>query len=181
MRAFLAIEIPGEVKKYLKTVIKNIAPYTDGVRWVKEQGQHITLKFFGEIGEDNAEKIREAVLPAAGKHRAFMVATGEISAFPDKRKARVIVVTLENGIDNIKDLFNDIEKNISLLGFEKEKRGFIPHITIGRRKMPAPLLEKAIIKLDRMEIPVNSVVLFKSTLTQEGAIYTPVWDIKLGG
>jgi 2'-5' RNA ligase len=32
-----------------------------------------------------------------------------------------------------------------------------------------------------MEFPVDELVLFKSTLTPAGAIYAPIWKIKLGG
>jgi len=44
-----------------------------------------------------------------------------------------------------------------------------------------PLLEKDIMVLEEKRFNVDKVVLFQSTLTKEGAVYTPQWDIKLGG
>ena len=181
MRAFLAIEIPDDIKQYLKTIIKTMATKVDGVKWVNEEGQHITLKFFVEIEEARAWKIKEAVSMLEKKYSPFVATTKGLSAFPDKRRARVIVITLEKGVDNIKMIFNDIERGLSTLGIEKERREFSPHITLGRRKIPMPLLDRDIIEMEEKTFIIEKLVLFKSTLTKEGPIYTPVWEIKLGG
>ena len=68
----------------------------------------------------------------------FEATTKEVDAFPNKRRARVIVVTLEKGVDIARTIFHDIEDALSTLGIEEEKRDFTPHITLGRRKEPAP-------------------------------------------
>ncbi|MCX5812247.1 MAG: RNA 2',3'-cyclic phosphodiesterase [Proteobacteria bacterium] len=181
MRAFLAMEISDDVKKYLKTVIKFTATHIDGVKWVNEAGQHITLKFFGEIEDKMAWQVKESILFIERKYAPFAVTIKSIDAFPDRRRARVIVITLENGVDNIKNIYNDIEESILTLGIEKEKRPFAPHITIGRRKMPVPLPDKAIKEIERISFVAGSIVLFKSTLRPEGALYTPVWELNLKG
>ena len=49
MRAFLALEIPGDIVAYLTGVIDRLAKRTEGVRWVRKEGIHITVKFLGEI------------------------------------------------------------------------------------------------------------------------------------
>jgi 2'-5' RNA ligase len=150
MRTFLAIEIPDEIKTYLTSVTKEMSRYADGVKWVKESAQHITLKFFGEINEDMVWNIKKSIDHLGTKHGKFSLALKCIDAFPSQRKARVIVVTLENGVDNIVNIFNDIEYNVSTLGIEKETRPFVPHITLGRRKTPTPLLDKALIEIEGM-------------------------------
>ena len=181
MRSFLAVEIPDDIKEYLKTVVKGVSKYADGVKWVNEAAQHITLKFFGEIEEEMAWNIKKSIEHTGSKYGPFTLTLKCIDAFPSRKRARVIVITLENGVDNIKDIFNDIEQNFASLGIEKDERSFRPHITLGRRKAPAPLLDKAITEIDRKTFDVNALVLFKSTLTSRGAIYTPVWEIKLKG
>ena len=181
MRAFLAVEISDDVKKYLKTIIKSMSMNVDGVKWVKEAGQHITLKFLGEIEDEKAWKIKDAILHIEGKQAPFVVTTKSIDAFPDRRRARVIVITLENGVDNIKNIYNDIEESIFTLGIEKEKRPFTPHITLGRKKVSAPIPDKVFGNIDNIGFVPDSIVLFKSVLRPEGALYTPVWKIKLIG
>jgi 2'-5' RNA ligase len=181
MRAFFAIEIPDDIKKYLKTLIKSLNQQIDGVRWVDEAGRHITLKFFGEIKDEKAWQIKESISYIEDKYNPFTITMGGIDAFPDMRRARVIVITLENGVDNIKNIYNDIEESVLPMGIEKEKRSFTPHITLGRRKVPGPVPDKAVRDIEKIGFVADSIVFFKSTLRPEGALYTPVWELNLSG
>jgi 2'-5' RNA ligase len=179
MRVFLAFEISVPVKEYLKTIITDMAPRISGVKWVKSEGQHITLKFFGEIEEAVATRIREKLSALENAFEPFEATIKAVDAFPSRRRARVIVVTLEKGVDIAKAIFHDIEDALSDLGIEKEKRDFTPHVTLGRKKEQAPLLERDIPGLNELSFIIDRIVLFKSTLTPQGAIYTKVWEIEL--
>ncbi|MCX8022747.1 MAG: RNA 2',3'-cyclic phosphodiesterase [Syntrophorhabdaceae bacterium] len=181
MRAFLAIGLPDEIKVYLGKISGHIGKYVEGVKWVNREGQHITLKFLGEIEEKAVWGIKEALSFIGMKYRPFKASLGSIDGFPDKKRTRVIVIRLENGVDKICDIYNDIENSVGTLGFEKEDRPFTPHITLGRRKTPAPLLEKACIETERLFFDVDSIVLFKSTLRPDGAVYTPLWKMEFKG
>ena len=181
MRAFLAFEISAPVKEYLQGVSQIMASKATGVKWVKSNGQHITLKFFGEIEESMAKIIQEKLTGLEGKYGPFVATIKEIDAFPTKRRARVIIVSLEKGVDIAKAIFHDIEDTLLTLGIEVEKRDFTPHITLGRKKEPTPLLERDIPGLDEMSFVIDRLVLFRSTLTPQGAIYSPVWEIEFKG
>ena len=89
MRAFLAIEIPEELKRYLQTVIDHMASRVKGIKWVKKDGQHITLKFFGEIEETTGLQIKEGISAIERDHAPFTVSIMGIDAFPSRRRARV--------------------------------------------------------------------------------------------
>lgn len=181
MRAFLAFEVSAPVKEYLQEVARLMAPRVTGVRWVKSEGQHITLKFFGEIDDITANSIKEGLSVYNNKFGPFEVSIHSVDAFPNKRRARVIIVTLEKGVDIAKAIFHDIEGILLSLGFESEKREFTPHITLGRKREPGPLLERDIPRLNEMSFIIDRLILFRSTLTPRGAIYTPVWEIELKG
>ena len=177
MRVFLALEISPSVKEYLQGIIKIMASRITGVRWVKSEGQHITLKFFGELDEAIVENIRTRLLSIEDKFEPFETTIKGIDAFPNKRRARVIVITLEKGVDIAKAIFNDIEVALLPLGFEGEKRDYTPHITLGRKKEQSPILERDIPDLNGMRFIVDRLVMFRSTLTPQGAIYSPLWEI----
>jgi len=181
MRAFLAIELPQEIKDYLQTVIAGMAGRVRGVRWVREDGLHITLKFLGEIENETALRIRDVISGIRTGHAPFSASLSGIDAFPNRRRARVVVVKLGKGIENIRNIFNDVEEGLLKLDMEPEGREYTPHITLGRVKEPQPLLEKNVVPLEAKEFALDRVVLFQSTLTREGAQYAPQWDIKLGG
>ncbi len=181
MRAFLALSIPDGIKSYLQEVVTTMSRKTDGVKWVGKNGQHITLKFFGEIEELKAQTIKGVLGGIEERYAPVSTNLGVLGAFPTPRRARVIVVTLQNGVDKIQRIFNDIENSLSTLDIEKETREFTPHITLGRRRVPAPLLERDIVTVEQKAFVLDSLVLYKSTLTREGALYDKVWEIKLKG
>jgi RNA 2',3'-cyclic 3'-phosphodiesterase len=181
MRAFLALEIPEEVKAYLEGAADRMARRVKGVKWVKKEGLHITLKFFGEISEARAQEIRETLLFMEKEYSPVAASIKGVDAFPGRRRARVIVVTLGEGVEYMKNLFNDMEEGLLKLNIEPETRGYTPHITLGRVRDPAPLLEKDIEALEEKPFIVERAVFFQSKLTSAGAIYNPYWEIKLGG
>ena len=181
MRAFLAIEIPRDLRKYLEKVIAGMAARLKGVRWVREEGLHITLKFLGEIDQDLTGRIRDNIAAIGSDYSPFTASIKGIDAFPGKKRARVVVAGLEEGAETIKRIFADVEKGLLELNMEPEAREYTPHITLGRARIPLPLPDRDIVPLEKKRFPVERVVLFESTLTREGAIYTPRWDIKLGG
>lgn len=181
MRAFLAIEIPYDLKRYLTEVVKEIAPFVDGTRWVREDGYHITLKFLGDISDDKVEGINGALSTLKGGYAPFEVSLGGISGLPDQRRPRVIVVTIENGIDIIEEIYHHIEDATTLIGFERERRHYRPHVTIGRRKSQGPIHSRAFVRLADKPFVADGIVLFKSTLTSRGAIYEPLWKISFTG
>jgi RNA 2',3'-cyclic 3'-phosphodiesterase len=181
MRAFLAIELPSEIKSYLETVIAGMTSRMRGVRWVRRDGLHVTLKFLGEIEKETAWRIKDMIPGIRTDYAPFAASISGIDAFPNRRRARVIVVKLGDGIESIKNIFNDIEEGLIKLDIEPEGREYTPHITLGRVKESQPLLEKDIVPMEEKRFILDRVVLFQSTLTKEGAQYTPQWDIKLGG
>jgi len=179
MRSFLAFEIPREVKRRLSEVSITMARTLPGVRWVRPEGQHITIRFFGEISEARAQEIKD-ILGVAGPYRRVEASLKCIDAFPDKRKARVIVATIDEGVDIIRSIYHDIENRLTALGYEREKKGFTPHITFGRMKVPAPLLERDTLPLECPRFTIERIILYRSILGREGATYEPLFEKKLG-
>lgn len=181
MRAFLALEIPEEIVAYLKTCIDRLARRTADVRWVRNEGIHITVKFLGEIEESLPDRLLDVLGPIGGLFDPIDARLGPLDAFPSTRSARVIVVRLKEGAEQMKAVFFDVEERLAGIDVEKEKRGFTPHITLGRRRIPKPFPDGDPMPVEEKRFVVENLVLFKSTLTPGGAIYAPIWKIKLGG
>jgi 2'-5' RNA ligase len=181
VRGFIALEVPGPVAEYLLGVIERLAKMARGVKWVKKEGIHITMKFLGEIDEETAAALHDALAPIGSQFGRFMVSLRELDAFPSRRRARVVVVKLGKGVEEAKALFGDVEARLAGFAFKKEDREFTPHITLGRIKIPAPFPNGDAPAIERMEFGIDQVVLYKSTLTPGGAVYSPIWKIKLGG
>ncbi len=181
MRTFLALELPPDIVAYLKTVADRLARRTEGVKWVKSEGIHITVKFFGEIEERMADRIHEALVPVGGTFGPVAARLGGLDAFPNMRRARVIVVKLKEGVEPIQAIFSDVEDRLADIDVEREKRGLVPHITLGRRRIPGSFPNGDPMPVEEREFTIENLTLYKSTLTPGGAIYAPIWKIKLGG
>ena len=181
MRTFLALEIPEETVAYLASCIGRLAKRTADVRWVRNEGIHVTFKFLGEIDETLARRMEGRLLPMGSLFAPIKARLGRLDAFPSMRSARVIVVRVGEGGEEMGALFSEVEERLAGIGVEREKRGFTPHITLGRRRVPKPFPDGDPIAIEEREFLVESLVLFQSTLTPGGAIYAPIWKIKLGG
>lgn len=181
MRAFLALPIPGDVVAYLKEAIGGLERRTEGVRWVRDEGIHITVKFLGEIEENMAERMKQALTPLGAEFKPFRARLGGLDAFPSKRSARVIVVKLNKGVEESQALFEAVEERLAALDIEREKRALTPHITLGRRRIPKPFPNGDPLPIEEKEFLIERIVLFKSTLSPGGAIYAPIWNVRLGG
>jgi len=178
MRVFLALEIPEDIKVYLSGISKTMSQRVPGVKWIKPEGQHMTLKFFGEIGEEKVREVEAALEGIDRQHGVVHVTLKEITAFPDKKRAKVVVVTFGEGVDNTRAIFHDIESRLEAVNIEKERREFTPHVTLGRVKVPMPLLERDLAQVEQKSFVVDRLVVYQSTLTREGAIYAPLKEIK---
>jgi len=181
MRTFLALEIPEEIVAYLGTCIGRLAKRVTDVRWARSGGIHITVKFLGEIEETLARRMEGVLLPVGGLFAPIKARLGGLDAFPSVRSARVIVVRLKEGAREIQAVFSEVEERLAGMGLEKETRELVPHITLGRRKTPKPFPDGDPMPVEEREFSVENLVLFQSTLTPGGAIYVPIWKIKLGG
>ena len=111
----------------------------------------------------------------------FHARLGGLDAFPASMRARVIVVKLKEGIEQSQAIFEEVEERLAAIDVEREKRKLVPHLTLGRRRMPKPFPDGDPMPIEEKEFLVEQLVLYKSTLTPGGAIYAPVWKIKLGG
>jgi RNA 2',3'-cyclic 3'-phosphodiesterase len=174
MRLFAALPVPDAAREEIERRIRGIKREPWPVRWVKSNGLHLTLKFFGEVEEDRLDAIAAALKTATAGVPALDLGFGEVSAFPEPRRARVIVLGLE-GPAALELLANQVERECEPLGFEIEARPFRPHVTLGRVRQGERLRPEAVDRLAGLEIRggflAPELVLYESRLGPEGPSY----------
>ncbi len=188
IRAFIAVELPEGLKKELAELeaqLKKSSPTV--VKWVDPNSIHITLKFLGEVSEDNIDELMLAIEESAQGISPFKLEVSEVGAFPDLDHVQVVWVGVTGELDKVLQLQKRIESNTEQLGFPRESRAFTPHLTLGRvRNEAKPNDRQRIGKLltntsfaALHNVDVNAINLMKSQLTSTGAIYTCIGSIKL--
>lgn len=188
MRTFIAIELPAQIKDHLASLQKILKKSEADVKWVEPANIHITLKFLGEIDEEQLKKIILIMDQISSNTRRFTVTLGSTNAFPNIYSPRVIWMGTEKGNKEIKILAKELEEKIQKIGIPKEDRAFSSHITLGRtrsglnRAKLTEALQETLKPEDPAqprEFPVIGITLFKSTLSSKGPIYEAIKESNL--
>ncbi|MCX6005840.1 MAG: RNA 2',3'-cyclic phosphodiesterase, partial [Chloroflexi bacterium] len=76
IRAFVAIELPGELKSMLKDFENKLkTPKSRCAKWVDPGSIHLTLKFLGNVGSKLLDELKRDVEAEVRKSQPFMLAT----------------------------------------------------------------------------------------------------------
>jgi len=81
-RVFLAIPLPQQLKDSISAVQRQLQTQIPYARWTPPKNLHLTLHFFGEIGQETLEKIKVSVLSVKGCNRPFLVEVKGLGAVP---------------------------------------------------------------------------------------------------
>ncbi len=183
IRSFISFDISSDeiLKKILK-VQEKLAGTEADLKLVKPKNIHITMRFLGEISQESVEKVIEQMNEI--KSKSFDIAFKEIGTFPNLKYPRVIWIGINKGSSELKEIHAQLEPRLRKIGFNPDKKGFSPHLTIARvrsgrnRKTLADVLghiESYEIGIIRAEI----LKLKRSTLTPSGPIYSTMHEVVL--
>jgi len=185
IRAFLAIELPDSLRPGLAQVMGELKKSQADVRWVAVGNIHLTLKFFGNVPDEEIGALALAARQAATEAAPFQLQVTGAGAFPSPQAPRVVWVGLGGDVLPLTQLYYRLEKGFAALGYLPEGRAFNPHLTLGRVKSPAnrDKLAGMLAKLPPLDWPpftVKELILFQSVLSPQGSKYTPLKVIPLG-
>lgn len=187
IRAFVAIELPDEVKLALAQIEARLkAGKQSVVKWVDPNSIHLTLQFLGDIPADSVGEITGAIEAASQAVPPFQLEVKDLGAFPNLKRVQVIWVGISGEIDKLGQLQQGIKSNLEHLGFAPETRPFTPHLTLARVQRQASSEEQQrlgqLIAATRFEagtMEVSAVNLMRSELTRAGAIHSHISQVKL--
>ena len=171
VRAFVAVSPPLEVRRALLRAARGL-PVAGEVRWIKPENVHLTLKFLGDVAEEDLVRVADALDSVCERHEAFEVMPSGFGAFPSARRARILWAGVGEGAGRLTALAQDVQRSLEALSFEPENRPYRPHLTLGRARGRPAVLGAVEVALPGFGFPVKSVELVKSVLGEAGATYT---------
>ncbi len=133
MNYFIAVEVSQEVKQYIESAVVRLwkPALRENMHWYMPEEYHITLKFLGDIPEECQQSIISAVTPVAAQSLPFALTLAAPGAFPTDRTKRVFWMGVRRNT-GINDLAENLDRACGQLGFKREDRLYLPHITVAR-------------------------------------------------
>jgi len=182
MRLFAALPIPSPARETIAGILDRLRGAHLPVRWVRDEGLHLTLKFYGEVPDERRDVIEESLRIAARDTGPIPIRLTELGAFPSRRRPRVVWVGLD-APPALELLQDRLERGGEAIGFPPEGRPFQPHVTLGRLReghhLPPAILEREAAMIEAAASLAEEVVLYDSTPGPGGATYTQLLALPL--
>src|ERR1700730_13649083 len=193
MRIFIALDIDDALRTRLEQFLDGVREFAPGVRWVRPESMHVTLKFVGEKPPEVVEEIKQAL--GAIRAGAIDISFRGYGFFPTSKAPRVFWVGIGAGPE-LAALAKSVDEATAALGVPREEHEFSPHLTLARRGgSGAPrwrkgdsvnnafqrLLEKlvAMPALEFGTITARAFFLYQSQPIRGGARYTKIARFEL--
>jgi 2'-5' RNA ligase len=182
VRSFFAVALPEEAREAAAQLAGRLrgSERGEGVRWVRPEGYHLTLRFLGNVAREAIAELAQSVTEQVAPLAPFAIHLGDALVFPSPRHPRVIALAVEPEAP-LASLAERVERGVVAAGLPAERHRFRAHLTLGRvrnRRFPSVGGEAAI---GSPTFPVEEIVLFQSDLHRTGAVYTVLERIALRG
>jgi len=168
LRLFVGIGFPPELKLRLSLLCSGVP----GAKWVDPGNFHLTLRFIGEIGEDVAADIDDALSRLRARRFTLQIAGTGVFGGGDKPRS------LWAGIERTPELLglrDKVEQAMIRTGLPPEPRKFAPHVTLTRlRDPPLDQLRAFLVthaQFRAAPLAVENFSLIASFQTKAGSVY----------
>ena len=180
MRLFVAVDIGDAVRTEVARARATIQSQLEAVEnsprvaWVAPASLHLTLRFLGEVADERAAALREALADPFDLG-PFGVEWRGLGAFPLPRQPKALWLGVVSGAALLGRLEAEVSRRIDG-AIDPDPHPFRPHLTIGRVKSPGAgfdwikVLED--VEVRGVKSLVNHVTLYQSTLSAKGPQYT---------
>ena len=171
IRTFVAIFPPQEVREALFRAAQNLQA-SKAFRLVGQEKIHLTLKFLGDVAEQDLDTIKKILQPLGDGHDPFEVSTSGFGAFPSEQRARILWSSIDQGSEHLRTIAEEVETLLSPAGFERENRPYIPHLTLGRARARRTKLVTPETSPPTLRFTVRGINLVKSAQGEKTVTYS---------
>jgi 2'-5' RNA ligase len=183
---FVAVPLPADARDEVVALVDGIreAKADTGVRWVRMDGLHLTLRFLGPTDDERVAGVASAVVNAAEAANPFRIKVSGAGAFPSATRPRAVWLGIGEGAEELEAIARSLQEPLAELGWAPDTRPFRAHLTLARtdgaRGGPATVraLEAAASGFE-VGFTADRLVLFESLTGRGPARYEPVAEAAL--
>lgn len=174
MRAFVGIALSGDFTPWFQELTGALGPVTRRVRLVPPASCHMTLRFLGEISEDQTGEVASRLRGSVGSLKAAPVSLERLGIFHRNGVVSVLWTGPRLVPATLEELAGRVTRALAGLGPNVRDEQFEPHVTLGRflsgtRYEEVVSLESVVFR--SFSSPVRSIVLYESLLGQGHPVY----------
>ncbi|RUM59290.1 MAG: RNA 2',3'-cyclic phosphodiesterase [Persephonella sp.] len=170
------IKIIGLEEKY-NDVKKSFDRYIIG-RWTPLSNFHITYKFIGDVNEEELRNIHKILKNELDREINTEIQLKGLNSFPNIYNPKILFIDVIDKENFLTECSNLIEEKLSLLGYPKSDKKFIPHITLMRiKKYRKNKFIQLMRRFKDFEFGIQKQVeinIIESILKPDGAVYRKV-------
>lgn len=182
IRAFVAVDMdePNVISKLVEAQ-RALRDLGTDLKLVEPENIHATVRFLGEVPAPTIELVKEQMNEV--NFSPFDMEFVGLGAFPNLRRINVVWVGMRRGGEEISRIFEQLEPRFRKIGFDPDRKGFNPHVTIARVKTGRMREELAKFVDERRDatfgtIHVEELRLKKSILTPKGPVYSTIHTVR---
>jgi 2'-5' RNA ligase len=181
VRSFISIDLEDQqILSRIASILSSLQSLGGDLKPVERENIHLTLKFLGNVSAPRLGEVKSSL-----QQVIFSAFTAEIKgagAFPNLNHMNVIWVGVNEGWSQVEQIYEQVEKISSSLGFRRENRPFSPHITIarvrsGRKRNEVANFLQRLTEESFGTITVDKVRLKQSILSSSGPKYSTLLEI----
>src|SRR6267143_6376720 len=181
VRSFISIDLEDQqILSRIVSILSSLQALGGDLKPVERENIHITLKFLGNVSTPRLAEVKSSL-----KQLGVPAFTAEIKgagAFPNLKHMNVIWVGVNKGWTQVEQIYEQVEKLLSGLGFRRENRPFSPHITIarvrsGRKRDEVASFLQRLTEESFGTITVDKIRLKQSILSSSGPKYSTLLEI----
>lgn len=180
-RIFTAIDISEMARALVSDYIEELRRDFPNIRvaWETAEKLHLTMKFLGDVEDDQLVNLLEAIEKTARRFSDFNLQIAGTGFFPSIRKARILWLGVPDKQGSLAKLKGILEGEFERIGFARETRNFNPHLTIARLREPhnsAGIVSlHATNEFSSPGFSASELVVYQSRLQPNGSQYTPIF------
>jgi 2'-5' RNA ligase len=185
MRMFIALDIDRGALEVIRPAIEFLSQHSSLLKLVQPDSFHITVKFLGDCSAGLADDLVRGFSSLVTAGEALPYQLRGLGALPDLNHAQVLWCGVSADKSRMRDMYCEIERFAGIFGFQPDKRGFAPHLTLARirKGMIITLPVKDFLKEHACtgfgSSAFRLITLYSSKLTPQGPVYNALGRIHL--